>query len=134
MTNLEGKIQQLEEYVKARDLAVPGKWYACGCRYTMISRELNDVETEDILEVCNHYQNEIQAEHNKRFICLAANKSSQVASDLVTALRALEFYATDPYVFDEADDDTEMLSPSKPWRNFSGKRARQAIAEIVGKR
>nr|BFD63179.1 hypothetical protein BdHM001_18600 [Bdellovibrio sp. HM001] len=67
------------EALELRGNAVPGDWFECGARYTFISRQLSEVEIEDVLEVCNHYRDEVQIEHNKAFIVFAANHIKQIA-------------------------------------------------------
>jgi RNA polymerase-interacting CarD/CdnL/TRCF family regulator len=63
--------------------ATPGPWYPCGARYTMISRDLNNNEIEDVAEVCNHFGDDVQIEHNKQLIAHARQ-------DLPRALQILE--------------------------------------------
>lgn len=63
--------QQLDEIKQRVEAATGGPWFPCGARYTYISRELSDVEIEDVAEVCNHYRDETQIEKNKYFIAHA---------------------------------------------------------------
>lgn len=35
------------------------------------------------------------------------------------------------YIFDEADDDTECLDINKPWRCYSGKKAREFLTTLA---
>ena len=75
--------QKLKEIKERAEKATPGPWYPCGCRYTMIYRDLNSQEIEDIAEVCNHFRDEEQIEMNKQFI--AASRT-----DIPRLVKALE--------------------------------------------
>lgn len=78
--NLLDKARKL---IDLRRRAVSGKWYACGARYTMISRDLSSTEAEDVVDVCNHYRDFDQVEANKQFIVEAANCAADIAERLL---------------------------------------------------
>lgn len=64
----------------------------------------------------------------------SGSKRMMVRDDLNLAVKALVFYANNPYIFDESDEDTEQLHPDKPWRYTSGKLARETLAKIRGEK
>lgn len=78
--------EQLNELLEKAERAVSGPWFPCGARYTMISRESNSQEIEDIAEVCNHYRDEWQVENNKQFI---ASCHPETIKALVMELKSL---------------------------------------------
>lgn len=58
-----------------------------------------------------------------------ASEKQRLQTLLEEAVKVIEFYA-DGYIFDEADEDTEQLHLGKPWRNTSGKKAREFLGRV----
>lgn len=85
-TKLKSAREIAEDIIQLSDKATPGPWFPCGCRYTMISRELNENEIEDIAEVCNHFRDEYVIEMNKQLIAYFRS----MAPDLARAYLELE--------------------------------------------
>ena len=54
--------------------------------------------------------------------------NSQLEQQLKESESVIEYYANEPYIFDESDSDTDQ-DPQKSWRHYSGKRARVYLAK-----
>ena len=49
-SNIEKIKQVLKEINDARERASQGEWYPCGCRFSMLSNDLNEQEVLDIAD------------------------------------------------------------------------------------
>lgn len=81
------------EEIKARcEAATEGPWFPCGSRYTYISRDLSNIEIEDIAVVCDHFRNDEQIELNKLFIAHARQDIPDLLKYIDELEGKLKFY------------------------------------------
>lgn len=93
----------LEKLKAIASAATPGPWFPCGARYTIISRELNEQEIEDVAEVCNHFRDENQIEKNKIHI---STFNPKLVLALLEEIEAARNVAAAPPIENEEEYDT----------------------------
>lgn len=93
-SNIEKIKQVLKEINDARERATQGEWYPCGCRFSMLSNDLNEQEVLDIADFgVQNYLTIEQVEMNVRFTSIAANKITSLTKALEVAVEAIEEYS-----------------------------------------